>query len=1620
MQRLLQFVFIFIFIFNGSKKLSAQCTPVIFGEDTICAGSSSYLFVNDIYQSYSWSNGSTVSYTYATGPGTITLNTIDANSCHGVASILIRQVQPPSVSFNVNTAGYSATLTNTSTSTYAYRWYFGDGTTSTSVNPTHVYSVKGNYSVCLNSAESYCPSSSYCRPVTIGTALGMPTDSVFFKTYNLELFELNKVTQNPIDSGYLIAGQYDNCGECSSPLFIKTNKNGQVQWSRNFDYLYNVSNLEYFDSGYVFLSSNTEYSLTKIDLEGNIVWQKYDGIFGDKMLFTYSNSRLGLIINSDPLEIIIYDENGNIVTQKSYSLGGWDLAFESFAKTSDGNVILNGQYGYNFPSPGGGGHVTVYDSYDQLAAKIDVNGNFLWMNGIYQNTQCSQNGQPLQNSSGEYLFPGRFYEPTASSYYYYISRFDGSGNYMDSYSIDSLKGDYSMFLSSSNDVVVVSRPQDPVFDSLRIVMLDNSFNVLSSKKVTGYNCSKSTKTFDGYVATAITFFDGGTFIERPTLYKTSITSNPGCLDGNIPPITYSNFPYVYSVSLSSTNPTYTSSDTLSGCTARNYDDSSFCRTCNVTASIVVSGGDTLLCPGESVTLTAPANMYEYVWNNGAHTRSITVTAGGNYTVTVYDYRGCSATASKHLTAGLSYNIVYAINSPNGLCEGSSYSIHAFDSTFQSVYGITWNTGASGPFVYPTTSGTFVSTFIDQYGCPSSDSITVTLQPNPPVPNISGAVTVCDGDLVQLCAGFIDNGSGPYTFSWNSGAYSDSCISVPGGTYSVVVTNRFGCDTASASSHTVISNPSPVPNLQPQDSAFICPGDNIQLIADAGFNSYAWSNGATSSSINVTAAGTYSITVDDGSGCTGTESVTVYMGTNYNPVFSVDSVNGFCEGTPFTISVDDSLHQNIDGYSWSTGATTSSITVSSSNTYSVTLFDENGCTSSESFSIQMHPVAPPISITGTHDVCIGNTVSLCATFTGNNSGPYSFDWNNGVFTDSCINAGGGNYTLELTNRFGCTKTSTSFNVASHAIPNPAIQPNGNVQICSGTDTTICAASGLGTYLWSVGATTNCIVVSGGSYSVTVTSPFGCVGMDSVTVTEGTSLNPNIQPAGPIMVCTGADTILCAAQGFVNYLWSNGTTSRCVNAVAGVYTVTVMDNSGCMGTDSVFVSESVPPVPNIQPSGNIFICTGSDTVVCAVVGFASYSWSNGSSSNCITTGGGNYTLTVTDNAGCPGTDDVTITETVPPVPNIQPSSNLVVCQGSDTVVCASAGFASYLWSNGETTTCISASVGNISLTVTDNDGCPGYDSITVTEHIPPVPGIQPSGNILVCAGEDSLLCATAGFAGYNWSSGETTNCISALAGTYTVIVTDNFGCTGSDTVTIAERIPPLPEIQPPGNLQVCVGYISNLCVASGFANYSWSNGGSTNCISVPGGNYAITVTDSFGCLGIDSTIITEYQPPQPVILSDVAPFDTLFSSSATGNQWYEVGAGSIAGEVQNYFVPEHNGSYYVIVTDSNGCSSLNSDTTQFLYAFILQNKLIGEIHVYPNPAYDNLYIEFPSNKIQGERVNIALYDVTGRKIFSEDYRVIPKLKLDLSTLAPAVYLLQITGKDENFVVRIEKWR
>ena len=166
-----------------------------------------------------------------------------------------------------------------------------------------------------------------------------------------------------------------------------------------------------------------------------------------------------------------------------------------------------------------------------------------------------------------------------------------------------------------------------------------------------------------------------------------------------------------------------------------------------------------------------------------------------------------------------------------------------------------------------------------------------------------------------------------------------------------------------------------------------------------------------------------------------------------------------------------------------------------------------------------------------------------------------------------------------------------------------------------------------------------VTSGGSYSVTGTDSNGCSNNDSVSVTEHAL--PTVAISGTLSFCAGANTTL-TASGASTYLWSTGETTASITVSAGgSYSVTGTDSNGCSALDSASVTEY--SLPTVSISGTLTYCVGLDTTLDAGAGFASYSWSNGETTQTISATAGNYTVTVTDSNGCSNTSaQVTVTE------------------------------------------------------------------------------------------------------------------------------------------------------------------------------------------------------------------------------------------------------------------------------------------------------------------------------------------------------------------------------------------
>ena len=154
--------------------------------------------------------------------------------------------------------------------------------------------------------------------------------------------------------------------------------------------------------------------------------------------------------------------------------------------------------------------------------------------------------------------------------------------------------------------------------------------------------------------------------------------------------------------------------------------------------------------------------------------------------------------------------------------------------------------------------------------------------------------------------------------------------------------------------------------------------------------------------------------------------------------------------------------------------------------------------------------------------------------------------------------------------------------------------GSGSICAGQSTQLCVAAGFASYMWSTGATTNCITVNqAGTYSVTVTEGVGCISICSKTVTVGPAPNCKITINGSI--CEIGSTQLCVPSGAVQYLWSTGATTNCIIVTAvGTYSVTVTGVGGCNSFCSVNLRDSfcIPLVDAGRINGDEDFCPGSE--------------------------------------------------------------------------------------------------------------------------------------------------------------------------------------------------------------------------------------------------------------------------------------------------------------------------------------------------------------------------------------------------------------------------------------------
>jgi len=931
--------------------------------------------------------------------------------------------------------------------------------------------------------------------------------------------------------------------------------------------------------------------------------------------------------------------------------------------------------------------------------------------------------------------------------------------------------------------------------------------------------------------------------------------------------------------------------------------------CDGTADVVVNSGGT---PG-----------YTYTWSpapgSGANNPSATGMCAGNYQITISDANACDSVINVVITqpATLVVNAnVLSHVSCFGACTGSATAVV---SGGVAPYTFSWDdpSSQSTQTASGLCAGTYQVTVTDASGCQETANVTIN-QPNAFDLTISQVEPTCAGSCNGSATVTVNSGGlAPYTISWDDplGQITFTANGLCAGTYQATVTDANGCDTVV--SFTLTDPPALQANISSSGSTCFgaCTGEGyLDILGGTPGYSIQWFNaanapqGVTNDTITGLCGGDYYAMVTDANGCSvASSNITITEDPQITGSMAVtDETCGVCDGTA---SLTAAGGAGSFSYAWTPapggGQGTPNATGLCSGVYQVQVTDANGCT--HSFSATINSLATEV---------------------------ITFDSTNVTCNGGCNGTATANFTC--------------------------IDAPCNVQWYD-------AASGLSIGQSGISATNLCA----GSYIAQLTNGSGCVTSNQVEIIEPTAIITSV--SGTDVTCNGscngtATVTASGGSGNFTYTWnpvpgSGQGSSNVIGLCQGWYVVSVQDDSLCVVLDSVLINE---------PTALVITDTAHMNASCAGVndgslsvnptgGTPAYSveWFDcatnlstgltGTTANGV--GAGFYYAQVTDASGCVGQSPcMEITEPTPLDAAITVQSPTCFGQCSGMLVGQATGGTGtifYQWMDaaqapllGETgDTLFNVCPGTYYLQLTDLSSCdtilgpinvlePSPWNLTTTET-----DIQCSGSCDGAAGVNVLSGNTPPYS-YSWSpGGMTTATVNNLcANTYTVTITDAIGCDTSISFLIEDNMPLLVNatVIDPACSGTCDGSIAT-APSGGSAPYTffWAPGGqSTSSITNQcAGNYQVTVTDANGC-SVDS-IISLSQPAQ-IIANEVTNVSTcgqcngsitVNPTGGSGGYTYDWSPDPITGDGTNSVSNLCGGAYTVIITDSDGCSTVH---------------------------------------------------------------------------------------------------
>ncbi|MAW21320.1 MAG: hypothetical protein CMD16_02850 [Flavobacteriales bacterium] len=1005
------------------------------------------------------------------------------------------------------------------------------------------------------------------------------------------------------------------------------------------------------------------------------------------------------------------------------------------------------------------------------------------------------------------------------------------------------------------------------------------------------------------------------------------------------------------------------------------------NTTNVTCSGSNNGSASIL------SIQNGSNEYLYNWSNGGTANSISNLSPGNYHCIVTDQNWQQCIDSISFTISEPSTLSITENTVNVSCYGDSNGVANLTITGgTSPYTQNWN----GSSQYNLGEGIYFYTVTDSNYCLFSDSIYISQPPQLTSSIISTDISSCisANGSIDLT---INGGTGDYSFIWSNGATSEDLSNLSAGTYYVTISDTNNC---SINNNATINDSSSLASSYTQTniSCFgandgsaivnffggtigVNPGDTNYILGWAGFTTVLYNpltefNTALVSPSGVP-AGVYPYSATDLNGCTIYDTITIIQPDSLYTAYSTTNHNGFeisCNGLS-----DGEIDIQINGGTSPFDNYLNNILQNSQLTiglpagaYLDSIVDANGCTATNNIILN-EPTAlistPNISHITCNQICDGEIIS-------NASGgiyPYSFSWDGGITWSSIDNLDSlcvGNYNLSITDDNGCIE-----NIA----PIQITEPNEiNLNIDS---------------------------------LVQITTYGGNNGLISISSNGGTA---------PYSYSWSSDNSFSSSSEDISSL------------TAGFYYLEIADINSCIYLDTFELSQPAllwVSLDNVINANCYNDCNGSIDIT-ANGGDSTYLYSwigpNGFSSNnddinnlCY----GEYIITIND-----GFSNVVDTFNIyqpQPITSVLTTDSILCYNGTAQVsinVWGGTQPFTYNWSNSDNSYSTVFSAGNHSINVTDINGCNFSESFNLSN---PDSIISSPSSIIhndcfsYNDGSVSIGIINGGtqpftFSIDNGNTYQNSNTFNSLfAGSYSFLISDANNCLSSTTADVYETdaiTSTITTTEPS-----CYGYCdgSVYTITSGGTppyTYNWNNGTNNLCA----GLHNVTILDVNGCLEVNSTTMNE---PSPILINVwINGNDLVATSGFLSYEWFDNNNNPIPGGNSSTFTPIGNGSYYVTVTDTNGCSE-DSYIIDYNISSIEYYSLSSRI--FPNPTTGKVKIKSDHN-IE----SISVYNSIGNQliIVNNKNNTQTDTEIDLSTFAKGVYYMRINTNNQIINQRI----